>query len=79
MARGYSAKLVRQKVLKARKVSCNELLDKVKMKKGFRLTLNITYHQAFSKLAHILNSLNKPQESFYAHFKEQSNKGMDDW
>ena len=49
MARGYSAKLVRQKVLEARKVGCNELLDKVKVEKGFRLTLNITYHPAFSK------------------------------
>ena len=57
MARGYSAKLVRQKVLEARKFSRNELLDKVKVEKGFRLTLNITYHPAFSKLKHILNSI----------------------
>ena len=27
------------------------------MEKGFRLTLNITYHPAFSKLKHILNSI----------------------
>ena len=57
MAREYSAKLVRQKVLEARKVSRNELLDKVKVEKAFRLTLNITYHPAFSKLKHILNSI----------------------
>ena len=50
MGRGYSAKLVRQKVLEARNV--NELLDNVKVEKGFRLILKITYHPAFSKRKH---------------------------
>ena len=57
MGKGYCAKLVRQKVLEARIVRRNELLDKVKVKKGFRLTLNITYHTTFSKLKNILNSI----------------------
>ena len=41
----------------------------------FRLTFN-NY-----KSCHIKDSLNKsvPQESFHAHFKEQSHNGMNDW
>ena len=52
--RGYSSKLVRNQVLKARKFSREDLLNSTKTPQSRKLTINITYHPAFSKLKNIL-------------------------
>jgi len=57
MERGYSAKLIRKKVLEARKFSRNELLDKVKIKRDPFLTFNITYHPAYAKIKNVLSKI----------------------
>ena len=58
MARGYSAKLVREQVLKGRKFSRNELLDREKREKDKTpITFNVTYHPAFSKMKSILSDI----------------------
>lgn len=59
-ARGYKDKLVRSQILKARKFSRNELLNRTSNKDGQRqevLTVNITYHPAYAKLKNILNDI----------------------
>ena len=54
--RGYSKKLVRDQILKARKISRDEALSqKPKANKEGKLTLNLTYHPAFSNIKTILN------------------------
>ena len=57
MARGYSEKLVRRKVLAARKFDRNRLLDQESKKVDPRLTFNITYHPAYSKLKYVLRNI----------------------
>ena len=56
--RGYSDKLVRQQILKARKHKRKDLLNKPKITKNDRkLVLNITYNPAFSKLKSIMSKI----------------------
>ena len=56
--RGYSDKLVRKQILKARKVRRNDLLHQVKEKREAPdLVFNITYHPAFSRLKTILSNI----------------------
>ena len=55
--RGYSSKLVRNQVLKARKFSREDLLNSTKTPQSRKLTINITYHPAFSKLKNILKTI----------------------
>lgn len=57
MKRGYDEKLVRRKVLNARKFKRNELLDQEKRERTNKITLNITYHPSFKKLGQILRKL----------------------
>ena len=55
MERGYNDKLVRRKVLEARGIDRNSLLDKPPNgPKESKLTVNITYHPSFSRLREIL-------------------------
>ena len=55
MERGYNAKLVRRKVLEARGVNRNSLLDRPPNgPKEPKLTFNIIYHPSFSRLREIL-------------------------
>jgi len=58
-SRGYSDKLVRNQILRARKFSRNDLLNKESKRdtKEGRLILNITYHPALSKLKSILSKI----------------------
>ena len=56
--RGYSDKLVRSQILKARKVKRMDLLDKTRIiNKDKKLVLNITYNPAFSKLKNIMSGI----------------------
>ena len=56
--RGYSDKLVRGKILKARKFSRSEVLNKRKwMGNKSRIVFNITYHAGFSKLKNVLSEI----------------------
>ena len=55
--RGYSQKLVRQQVLRARKFKRDELLDKQPAERKSVLTLNITYHPAYAKVKNILSEI----------------------
>ena len=55
---GYSGKMVRREVLKARKFDRNYLLDKEQDKKPPPdLVLNITYHPALNKIKSILSNI----------------------
>ena len=55
--RGYSSKLVRNQVLKARTFSIEDLLNSTKTPQSRKRTINITYHPAFSKLKNILKTI----------------------
>ena len=56
--RGYSYKLVRGQILKARKFSRSEVLNKQKrMGNKSRIVFNITYHPVFSKLKNVLSEI----------------------
>ena len=56
--RGYNERLVRSKVLDARRFKRSDLLNREKSEnKDHKLTLNITYHPAFSVLNGILKKL----------------------
>ena len=58
MERGYNAKLVRRKILEARKFDRNALLDKPPGgDKERKLTLNITYHPSFAKIKKVLSDI----------------------
>ena len=58
ISRGYSGKMVRREVLKARKFDRNYLLDKEQDKKPPPdLVLNITYHPALNKIKSILSNI----------------------
>ena len=58
LKRGYSEKLVRDQILKARKFDRMELLNRApKENKPAPLTFNITYHPAFSRLKSILEKI----------------------
>ena len=57
--RGYNEKVLRLKVLKARKFTREDLLNQdSKTKKRNKLVFNLTYHPAYSKLKHILSNIN---------------------
>ena len=56
--RGYSEKLVRGQILKARKFSRSEVLNKQKrMGNKSRIVFNITYHPVFSKFKNVLSEI----------------------
>ena len=56
--RGYSDKLVRQQILKARTHKRNDLLNNMKDKRNdYQLVFNITYHPNFSKLQNTMSCL----------------------
>ena len=56
--RGYSSKLVRKEILRARKISRNELLDKEKSQgNDSKLALNVTYYPVFRHLKSQLKEL----------------------
>ena len=55
--RGYDDKLIRNKVLSARKFSRTELLYKEKQEKKEKLTLNISYHPAYQGINRILRKI----------------------
>ena len=56
--RGYSDKLVRGKISKARRLSRSEVLNKQKrVGNKNRFVFNITYHPVFSKLKKILSEI----------------------
>ena len=58
LERGYSSKLVRKEILRARKISRNELLDKEKSQGNVRkLTFNVTYYPVFRHLKSQLKEL----------------------
>ena len=56
--RGYSDKLVRGQILKARKFSRSEVLNKRKrVGNNSRFVFNITYHPVLSKLKNVLSEI----------------------
>ena len=56
--RGYSDKLVRQQILKARTHKRKDLLNNMKDKRNdYQLVFNITYHPNFSKLKDTMSLL----------------------
>ena len=58
--RGYSDKLIRQEILKARKPKRDDLLfreQKDKKSRGRKLVFNLTYHPAFSQIKNILRDI----------------------
>ena len=58
LKRGYSAKLVRNQILRARKFKRDELLDRgPKETVVSKLIFNITYHPAFSKIKNVLSKI----------------------
>ena len=72
--RGYSDKLVRGQILKARKFSRSEVLNKQKrMGNKSRIVFDITYHPVFSKLKnklseiHLLLTPDREHEKVFAH------------
>ena len=57
-SRGYSNKMVRSQILKARKFSRKELLEKERPKNNNnKVVLNVTYHPSFSNLKHTLRDI----------------------
>ena len=58
LERGYSSKLVRKEILRARKIPRNELLDKKKSQgNDSKLTFNVTYYPVFRHLKSQLKEL----------------------
>ena len=58
MKRGYGSKLVRKKILRARKLPRNELLDKEKSQgNDSKLTFNVIYYPVFRHLKNQLKEL----------------------
>ena len=57
MKRGYDEKLIRKKVLDARKHKRNDLLNGVRSDKKHKVTLNITFHPEFQNLNKLLRKL----------------------
>ena len=58
LEKGYSSKLVRNKILRARKIPRNELLDKEKSQRnGSKLTFNVPYCPVFRHLESQLKEL----------------------
>ena len=56
--RGYSDKLVRQQIFKARKQKRKDLLNNIKDKRNdYKLVFNITYHPNFSNLKDTMSFL----------------------
>ena len=55
--RGYDEKLVRRKVLEARRFRRDELLDREKRTKDPKITLNIAYHPSFKRLGQVIRKL----------------------
>ena len=55
--RGYDDRLIRSKVLSARKFNRNELLNREKEGKKKKITLNISYHPAYQGLNRILRKI----------------------
>ena len=57
-SRGYSDNMVRSHILKARKFSRKELLEKEQPKNNNnKVALNVTYHPSFSNLKHTLRDI----------------------
>ena len=51
LERGYSSKLLRKEILRARKIPRNDLLDKEKSQgNDSKLTFNVTYYPVFRHL-----------------------------
>ena len=58
LERGYGSKLVRKEILRVRKISRNELLDKEKSQRNdSKLTFNVTYYPVFRHLKSHLKEL----------------------
>ena len=58
MERGYSSKLVRKEILRARQIPRNGLLDKKKSQRNdSKLTFNVTYYLVFRHLKSQLKEL----------------------
>ena len=58
LERGYSSKLVRKEILRAKKIPRNELLDKEKSQgNDSKLTFNVTYYPVFRHLKSQLKEL----------------------
>ena len=58
--RGYSDRLIRQEILKARKPKRDDLLFREqsdKKTRGRKLVFNITYHPAFAKIKNVLSDI----------------------
>ena len=70
MERGYSSKLVRKEILRARKIPRNELLDKEKSQgNDSKLTFNVTYYPVFRHLKNQLKELHVTLACDEAHKK----------
>ena len=68
--RGYRGKLVRSQILKARGISRKNLLNQErKHQKEEKLTFNITYHPAYSKLKQIMQNIQLLLTSDAEHHK----------
>ena len=74
LSRGYDEKLVRRKILEARRFKRIDLLNKKKVdKKDHKITLNLTYHPAFQSLRtimhklHVILSCNKEHQKVFKH------------
>ena len=72
LERGYSSKLVRKEILRARKISRNELLDKEKSQGNVsKLTFNVTYYPVFrhlksqSKELHVILACGEDQKKVF--------------
>ena len=55
--RGYDEKIVRRKILDARRHNRDDLLNREKSRKSNKLTLNIVYHPSYKHLTRILRKL----------------------
>ena len=70
LERGYSSKLVRKEILRARKIPRNELLDKEKSQgNDSKLTFNVTYYPVFRHLKNQLKELHVIMACGEAHKK----------
>ena len=74
LKRGYNDRLVRSKILDARRSKRSDLLNKEKVDKGeSKITLNITYHPAFQNLKrllhkiHVILSCDKEHQKVFNH------------
>ena len=76
LERGYSSKLVRKEILRARKIPRNELLDKERSRANdSKLTFHVTYYPVFRHLKsqwkelHVIIACDEDHKNYFLKYQ----------